>query len=237
MEPIDLVTPPASPQHVSEVVATSPTLRTTNHALTSVKTESDVTKNDVEILDDGDVEMYEQTNKRLCIAHQSDEGDDNELIFVGHKGNVATLSLPHFRSMCGFHKFPANCNQNEAEAACPFCYCFICDRCVNECNEWNTHCFAVHTDKSWQEERQRVKATQSAPLETLSDVDIMKGLICVRTLVSTVALKTDLHICQKQTLAWAQNLEAQGIEGGLELRWPPTRVGPLRQVAAVLSRF
>ena len=40
--------------------------------------------------------------KRLCIAHQSDEGDDDEVIFVGHKGDVATLSLPHFRSMCGF---------------------------------------------------------------------------------------------------------------------------------------
>ena len=33
--------------------------------------------------------------------------------------------------------------------ACPNCYCFVCDKPVSECPEWDEHCMATNTQPKW----------------------------------------------------------------------------------------
>ena len=40
---------------------------------------------------------------------------------------------------------------------CPNCYCFVCDVKSSECKQWDTHCMATDTDKSWAAERAKKK--------------------------------------------------------------------------------
>ena len=91
--------------------------------------------------------------------------------------------LPHQRALCPLHPFQATARLDAApvegnEAACPNCYCLVCDVRVSECRHWQggdpAHCNAHGNSAEWHQKRVNAKrqrtlaakgaATAQAPL-------------------------------------------------------------------------
>jgi len=85
--------------------------------------------------------------------------------------------LPHQRALCPLHPFHATERLVAApvdgnEAACPNCYCLICDARVSECGHWRggdapAHCNAHSSSSLWRQKRinakrQRTRAVRAA---------------------------------------------------------------------------
>ncbi|EOD31629.1 Hypothetical protein EMIHUDRAFT_231600 [Emiliania huxleyi CCMP1516] len=85
--------------------------------------------------------------------------------------------LPHQRALCPLHPFhaaegPVAAPVDGNEAACPNCYCLICDARVSECGHWRggdapAHCNAHSNSALWRQKRvnakrQRTRAVRAA---------------------------------------------------------------------------
>ena len=85
--------------------------------------------------------------------------------------------LPHQRALCPLHPFhaaerPVAAPVDGNEAACPNCYCLICDARVSECRHWRggdapAHCNAHSNSVLWRQKcvnakRQRTRAVRAA---------------------------------------------------------------------------
>jgi hypothetical protein len=66
-------------------------------------------------------------------------------------GVVGTPLLPHLREHCTIRPFGMSLQENVL--CCDRCYCYVCDRPVNECMLWDEHCFAQELMDGWQELR------------------------------------------------------------------------------------
>ena len=77
--------------------------------------------------------------------------------------------LPHQRALCPLHPFhsterPIAALVDGNEAACPNCYCLICDARVSECRHWRgddlagpAHCNAHSSSALWRQKRVNAK--------------------------------------------------------------------------------
>ena len=75
--------------------------------------------------------------------------------------------LPHQRALCPLHPFhaaerPVAAPVDGNEAACPNCYCLICDAPVSECGHWRggdtpAHCNAHSSSALWRQKRVNAK--------------------------------------------------------------------------------
>ena len=97
----------------------------------------------------------------------------NYLSFALHTG-LLPEHLPHQRALCPLHPFhaaerPVAAPVEGNEAACPNCYCLVCDARVSECRHWQggdpAHCNAHGDSALWRQKRvnakrQRTRAAQ-----------------------------------------------------------------------------
>eukprot|EP00966_Prymnesium_polylepis_P119862 2769803-Prymnesium_polylepis.1 len=215
---LNLITPPPSPL---EQLTDDDGGNEGQAAVQPVKSEDAVpTKRGAsdETLDDDDNAVVEVTNvepKRMRLGDADAEGeDDDDVVFIGHSGDGATFTMPHHSAMCGHrHKPFKSCSKAEAAGVCSQCYCYPCDKPVVECIDWDAHCLADPDDPEWRAQRQAIKSTPPNVLGIFCGTEILDELICVRDAVMGVPLRSGtLHICQKQTLAWAHNIEVNGID-------------------------
>lgn len=215
--PINLITPPASPVQLRnddderEEKAGVQIVRSEEAGPTK-RAASD------ETMDDDDNDVVEVTNvepKRMRLDNADAQGeDDDDVVFTGYAGDIATFSMPHHSSMCGHrHKPFRSCSKAEASDVCPQCYCYVCDKPVAECFDWDKHCFAHPDDPTWRAERQAIKTSRPNALASFRGTEILGRLVCVRDAAMDVPLRSGkLHICQKQTLAWTHDIEVNGID-------------------------
>ena len=86
-------------------------------------------------------------------APAANPDEDEELQFVGRKGEIALSDFPHARQNCVNHRFVAG---NEHKH-CPQCFCFVCDAPADTCAQWREHCVATHADAKWVEQRKQAQ--------------------------------------------------------------------------------
>ena len=81
----------------------------------------------------------------MAAAAAAVDDGDRDVMIEGQSGAMALIDFPHARENCVQHAFaPGN-----FEATCANCYCFVCDKPVSECPEWDEHCMATNTQQKW----------------------------------------------------------------------------------------
>ena len=93
--------------------------------------------------------------------------DSDDVEIVGAAGFDAARDAPHARPDCVVHKFTLTSHS----AACPQCYCWVCDEPQRQCSKWtsfcagdsctnsscNSHCHAVGNERRWVAARAEAK--------------------------------------------------------------------------------
>ena len=111
----------------------------------------------------------------VCLCHLSMAAmrRDPFTTFALYAG-LLPEQLPHQRALCPLHPFhaaerPVAAPVDGNEAACPNCYCLVCDARVSECRHWRggdpAHCNAHGDSAFWRQKRvtakrQRTRAAQ-----------------------------------------------------------------------------
>ena len=90
--------------------------------------------------------------------------DDEELIFVGRKGDNALADFPHAREYCVTFKFVLG----KELSKCANCYCYCCDEPAAKCTEWAAHCKATNTSHWWRAQREARKDPAGAAVASSS---------------------------------------------------------------------
>jgi hypothetical protein len=116
-------------------------------------------------LENDEIEINGSTGKNDNAASSSSSSssslENGEIEIIGSTGKNALSDIPHARFDCVnfiFNKDPLK--------YCDQCYCYVCETLASECNRWiagwrwASHCSASHQDKSWREERKRVRANK-----------------------------------------------------------------------------
>lgn len=73
-------------------------------------------------------------------------------------GCVALSDFPHSREHCLKFKLVDGAAQH-----CTNCYCYVCDNPASTCDEWTSHCHAVHTSSAWQKLRNERRQATTQP--------------------------------------------------------------------------
>ena len=103
----------------------------------------------------------------MCLCHLSMAAmrRDPFTTFALYAG-LLPEQLPHQRALCPLHPFQATARLDAApvegnEAACPNCYCLVCDVRVSECRHWQggdpAHCNAHGDSAEWHQKRVNAK--------------------------------------------------------------------------------
>ncbi|PHT72886.1 hypothetical protein T459_23671 [Capsicum annuum] len=107
-------------------------------------------------VDDDCVVLEEDPDKPVEVVN--DRGDDDDLLVVSEKGQIACRDYPHSRHLCA--KFPFGSTPHEKH--CDQCHCYVCDT-LAPCVYWRTaHCHATDKDKFWKAERQSTRKSDKA---------------------------------------------------------------------------
>ncbi|TYI13418.1 hypothetical protein ES332_A08G057700v1 [Gossypium tomentosum] len=113
------------------------------------KTRSSSVRKDVTLEDDDCIVLEGDPEK--AVSDVNDYHDDSdELLVVGHKGQIACRDFPHPRHDCA--KFPFSSTSHDQH--CELCHCFVCDVRA-PCCYWglgisNTdHCHATNKEEIW----------------------------------------------------------------------------------------
>ena len=78
-----------------------------------------------------------------AAAVAPDEDEDADVQYAGRTGDIALSDFPHSRENC----LESLWKPGNEKHACPNCYCFVCDKPVSECPEWDEHCMAKNTQQ------------------------------------------------------------------------------------------
>lgn len=215
---VDLCTPPPSP------LRDTPEDESGSAAALIATAAASLAGNDKRTVpeEDSDDDVYVVTNplKKMRSAGEPsgsnprDDDEDEDIVFVAQYGDFANTSMPHHRSMCGHCSKPfALCTAAEKAAICQQCYCYPCDKPASECLHWEeSHCQATPNDPEWQKERERLKHMNPNLLTRIPPGQVLNQLMCVREAVMDQKLSEGkLHTCQRQTLAWAHDIEVNGV--------------------------
>ncbi|RID44358.1 hypothetical protein BRARA_I01154 [Brassica rapa] len=90
-----------------------------------------------------------------AVEAEADCNDDEEVLVVGQKGEVACRDFPHPRHSCAKYSF----NSTSHESYCDMCHCYVCDipaPCPYWCAAVSSidHCHANDKDKTWMNQRE-----------------------------------------------------------------------------------
>ena len=109
--------------------------------------------------DEADVELSDkQRAKQPTVQQPVAEGDADEVTITGASGDVALADFPHSREHCILFKMADGAAQH-----CPNCYCYVCDNPASACDEWASHCHAVHTSDAWLKLRRERREAATRP--------------------------------------------------------------------------
>ncbi len=196
---------PAAKRHLSEhsdsdtkKIKQEPVLASSTHELTS---------SDVEILSEA---------PEHCPAAASLPHSDPEVQCVGATGMNALTDFPHAREHCLVHPF-----QVDANLFCVNCFCYVCDKPVSECQEWDNHCHATNANPKWRQERhQRANPSAAVGASFPSIYQNYRRQPTVKELLDAVTriypteiapqsppFATELKHYQKQSLAFMMDVE------------------------------
>jgi hypothetical protein len=97
----------------------------------SVNTVDEICTSDAEVLSEG---------PQICPAVASVPGDDDkEVKFVSATRKIALTDFAHARACCLIHPFHVDPVKH-----CENCFCYVCNKPVADCTEWQEHCRAMH---------------------------------------------------------------------------------------------
>jgi hypothetical protein len=162
MDCIDLITPPPSPKDAGPS-ATLP-VRGTKRSVEAAGI-IDLLDSD----DDDDVQCRPssvppagilsapravESGIRASGCDGQDDGDE-ELQFLGRKGDCALSDFPHARHNCVNVRFLPGKEREH----CPQCYCYVCDTPASSCSQWAAHCVATPADAHWAHKRREAQDT------------------------------------------------------------------------------
>ncbi|GJV43039.1 hypothetical protein Tco_1427575 [Tanacetum coccineum] len=109
-------------------------------------------------VDDDCVILESDPDNKTGVTRNDDPVDEDDLVVVSEKGQVACRDYPHSRHLC--IKFPFASTPNQSH--CDQCYCYVCDS-LAPCIYWGNggsyldHCQATDKDDFWKLERQNSK--------------------------------------------------------------------------------
>ncbi|KAI7734862.1 hypothetical protein M8C21_008800 [Ambrosia artemisiifolia] len=133
--------------------------------------------NDDVFYDDECILLEKDPNAPVEVLDVSaNNGDDDDIVVVSEKGQVACRDYPHSRHLC--IKFPFSSTPNQSH--CNQCYCYVCDS-LAPCVYWGNgststdHCHATDKEEFWKHERKNARkggkpvqpVTQLTPLAML----------------------------------------------------------------------
>ncbi|XVF32304.1 hypothetical protein REPUB_Repub17cG0070600 [Reevesia pubescens] len=117
--------------------------------------------------DDDCVVLEGDPDKALSDVNDPQENSD-ELLIVGHKGQIACRDFPHTRHDCA--KFPFSSTLHEQH--CELCHCFVCDTQA-PCRYWGSgvsntdHCHATNKEEMWKTLRKNFRLGRNVSLPVL----------------------------------------------------------------------
>ena len=166
--PIDLTTPPPSPPRAPEDDEVQEVVKAESSSASNGKRRK--TEEPPSQQDDSDDDCMEVDADTEATAHAEPTGagptfrglganddeqanDDEELIFVGRRGDNALADFPHAREYCVTFKFLLG----KELSKCANCYCYCCDAPAAQCTEWAAHCKATNTSHWWRAQREARK--------------------------------------------------------------------------------
>ncbi|EOA16498.1 hypothetical protein CARUB_v10004656mg [Capsella rubella] len=88
----------------------------------------------------------------------------DEVLVLGQKGEIACRDFPHPRHACAKYPFKSTLHQQ----FCEMCHCYVCDTRA-PCPYWFRglslleHCHANDKDKTWKNQRQRIRTLNMLP--------------------------------------------------------------------------
>lgn len=203
---IDLITPPSSPHNKHELKETTTGASSTATVVTGSPTSSPPSN---------------VHPKKQKLTHDVD--DEEECVIVSSNGCRPHVDLPHARAECGVHPFSSvpmvggvdNNVKDQNVLHCNNCYCFVCDKPVNECIDWDKHCLASDKDPYWKEERRKQNLDPLS--QTLSEfqrsdpMKVLKSDMLPEFDSSSLSLKHKLFSYQNMVLQFIVNREKTGI--------------------------
>ena len=166
--PIDLTTPPPSPPRAPEDDEVQEVVKAESSSASNGKRRK--TEERPSQQDDSDNDCMEVDADTEATAHAEPTGagptfrglganddeqanDDEELIFVGRRGDNALADFPHAREYCVTFKFVLG----KELSKCANCYCYCCDEPAAQCTEWAAHCKATNSSHWWRAQREARK--------------------------------------------------------------------------------
>lgn len=197
---VDLITPPPSPV---------PPVKSEGNAAvpsSSLGASSSAYGSTAGVDYDSDVqEVVAPVPKRQCVPQAVVMDDDDEVEFVGRKGDNPLSDFPHLREHCLCHPFATS----DHKICCKMCFCYVCDKPASECTEWTTsegHCDAVSTNPIWRDAR------RFHGRELLDGMrgDHRKLARQVYRQMHSTKVKTRLNMAQTQMLAFCVDAEDNG---------------------------
>lgn len=136
-------------------------------------------------------------------------GDDDDVEYVGERGIVAGIHLPHLRENCLVHPVNGKSDCVLWKICCPKCFCFICDTKVEECSNWEDHCTHISTNTNSQRKRKENLIKVNNPFHDCPPCVFLKAL-CQNNLPERKTpndLNGQLYGYQKQALQFIVNIE------------------------------
>ena len=187
-EPIDLITRPSTPIDVDGRVEN--VLDPDINNKRKIDTVDD---------DDDDIVVNIQTDKRPRIEDSIETVDDNPVIIAEHGDNI-NRDFPHHHCDCYLKKIGDYCTN---------CYCSVCDIPAEECKEWELHQNAKPREEYW---RNLFRTKQSIKLKdiNINHLHASRQIYPYEKDIPDLDLK--LNIAQKQMLAFADNVEKNGLD-------------------------
>ncbi|KAF5726984.1 hypothetical protein HS088_TW22G00670 [Tripterygium wilfordii] len=173
---------------------------------------------------DGDPDKISRAGEEV---NQCD-GDSDEVIVIGEKGQIACRDYAHARYLCA--KFPFSSTPHESY--CDRCHCFVCDSPA-PCAHWDkgvfssiSHCHATDKEEFWKAERKSYKLKKDhvppvpelhdAPLPTSQpQVEHVRPLDIIRLAQNSirqddVSRQTTIHPCSSTDKFSRPNIISQG---------------------------
>ncbi|GAV84177.1 hypothetical protein CFOL_v3_27621, partial [Cephalotus follicularis] len=122
--------------------------------------------------DDDCIVLDADPEKLVPIIENDDVTDTDDLLIIGHKGQIACRDYPHPRHLCA--KYPFTSSPHEKH--CEQCHCYVCDS-LAPCCHWGTdHCHATDKEETWKAKRKSFKLAKDAPLPVLKFPDISQSV-------------------------------------------------------------